>query len=88
MCLDAEGALWIAAVVAGGFIRVREGGEVVDRLPVEDGRHAIACVLGGDDRRTLFLLTAGTLGEGEASRAAMSARVEAVAVDVPGAGRP
>ena len=88
MCLDAEGAVWVAAVTAGAFLRVRRGGEVTDRLEVEDGRHAIACVLGGADRRTLFLLTAPTFGEAEASRATRGARVETQPVDVPGAGRP
>jgi sugar lactone lactonase YvrE len=88
MCLDAEGAVWVAAVTAGAFLRVRRGGEVTDRLEVEDGRHAIACVLGGTDRRTLFLLTATTFGEAEPSRAARAARVEMQPVDVPGAGWP
>jgi sugar lactone lactonase YvrE len=88
MCLDADGAAWVAAVTAGAFIRVREGGEVTDRLPVDDGRRAIACVLGGPDRRTLFQLTATTLGDAEPSLAAMDARVDAVEVAVPGEGRP
>ena len=88
MCLDAEGALWIAAVIADSFVRVAEGGTVTHRIAVGDGRHAIACVLGGADRRTLLMCTAGTLGEGEASRQAMSGRIEAVEVEVPGAGWP
>lgn len=88
MCIDAEGAAWIAAVTTGAFLRVRDGGEVAQRIDVEEGRHAIACVLGGADRRTLFLLTATTFGEAEPSRQARAARVEAVHVDVPGVGRP
>jgi sugar lactone lactonase YvrE len=88
MCLDAEGAAWFAAVLAGAFVRVAEGGEVLDRLPVDQGRHAIACVLGGPDRRTLFQLTATTKGDAEPSLAAMDARVDAVEVAVPGEGRP
>ncbi|MGD9528222.1 SMP-30/gluconolactonase/LRE family protein [Pseudonocardia sp.] len=63
--LDAEGAIWTGA--AGGFdpdgvpvdnaaIRVREGGTVLDRVPVEDSCFATA--LGGPDGRALFLLTA------------------------------
>jgi sugar lactone lactonase YvrE len=88
MCLDAEGAAWFAAVLAGAFVRVAEGGEVLDRLPVEDGRHAIACVLGGPDRRTLFQLTSTTKGDAEPSLAAMDARVDATEVAVPGEGRP
>lgn len=88
LCLDAEGAAWFAAVLAGAFVRVREGGEVTDRIPVADGRNAIDCVLGGPDRRTLFQLTATTKGEADASLAAMDARVDAVEVAVPGEGSP
>jgi sugar lactone lactonase YvrE len=88
MCLDAEGAAWFAAVLAGAFVRVAEGGEVLDRIPVDEGRHAIACVLGGPERRTLFQLTSTTKGDAEPSLAAMDARVDATEVAVPGEGRP
>jgi len=88
MCLDAQGAIWVACPVGGRFIRVVEGGEVTDQVPVESGRHAIACVLGGHERRALYLLTAATLGEAEASRQARSARVECVTVNDGGAGLP
>jgi sugar lactone lactonase YvrE len=88
MCIDAEGAAWVAAVTAGRFIRVLPGGEVTDEVPVPEGRHAIACVLGGPDRRLLHLLTATTFGDAEPSLAAMAARVETLPVDVPGAGWP
>ena len=88
MCLDAEGAVWVAAVTAGAFLRVEREGKVTDRIELEDGRHPIACVLGGPDRRTLFLLTATTFGEADKSRDAMAARVETVQVGVPGDGWP
>jgi sugar lactone lactonase YvrE len=88
MCLDTEGAAWVACPTAGRFIRVLEGGTVTDQIPVETDRHAIACVLGGDDRRCLYLLTAATLGAAEQSRALLSARVERVTVSIAGAGRP
>ena len=59
MCLDAEGAVWAACPFTGRVLRVREGGEVVDEVK---GTHpgAFACMLGGDDRRTLYLCTAPT----------------------------
>jgi sugar lactone lactonase YvrE len=88
MCLDAQGAIWVACPMAGRFLRAVEGGEITDEIPVESGRHAIACVLGGNDRRTLYLLTAATLGEAEPSRQARAARVECVTVDHGGAGLP
>jgi sugar lactone lactonase YvrE len=87
MCIDSEDGVWFACPVGDRFIRVVEGGEVTDEIPVP-GRHAIACALGGTDGRTLFMLTAPTLGNPEASREAMGARVEVTSVDVPGAERP
>jgi sugar lactone lactonase YvrE len=86
MCLDAEGAVWAACPLTGRVLRIREGGEVVDEVK---GTHpgAFACMLGGGDRRTLYLCTAPTHVPDEA-RAAHGGRIEAVAVDVPGAGWP
>jgi sugar lactone lactonase YvrE len=88
MCLDAEGAVWAACVTASRFARVREGGEIVETVEFEPPRRTVACVLGGADRRTLYMLTADTLGEAELSRELMTARVEQIRVDVPGAGLP
>jgi sugar lactone lactonase YvrE len=88
MCLDAEGAVWAACVTASRFARVLAGGEIVDTVEFEPPRRTVACVLGGADRRTLYMLTADTLGEADLSCELMSARVEQVQVDVPGAGLP
>jgi len=88
ICLDASGSLWVACPVARCFIHVVPGGQVDVRIDVEHDRRAIACVLGGPDRRSLFMLTATTLGEAEASREAVAGRVEVAPVTVPGAGWP
>ena len=84
-CLDEEGAIWVASPLGQGVLRVREGGEIVDRVEVE--AEAYACMLGGPDRRTLFVLTAGS-AEPEECKRACSGRIEVVEVDVPGAGLP
>ena len=85
ICLDAEGAIWVASPMTNEALRVREGGEVTQRIKAERG--AFACMLGGDDRRTLYLLTA--LGsDPEKCRAQRNGRIEAIRVDVPGAGLP
>jgi sugar lactone lactonase YvrE len=56
ICLDAEGCLWVGTPYPPAvFQRVAEGGRVVETVD-PDGRGAFACVLGGDDRRTLFLM--------------------------------
>ena len=86
MCLDAEGALWIACIQACEFVRVAEGGEVLDRVETPT-RWATACMLGGPERRHLFMLTSETTPD-ELSRGISHGRVEVVEVPVPGAGRP
>jgi len=84
ICLDAEGGIWVASPVSGGVLRLREGGEVTDRIAVE--HQAFACMLGGPERRTLFLCTAATPDPAQAEL--RTGRIEFVEVDVPGAGLP
>jgi len=56
ICIDSEGAVWVASTGTGECLRVAEGGEILDRVSV--GRTlAIACCLGGHDGRTLFVAT-------------------------------
>jgi sugar lactone lactonase YvrE len=63
ICIDAEGAVWTSEVGpdAGGVcLRVAEGGEVLDRIELD--RPCYACMLGGDDGRTLFMVVAKWFG--------------------------
>jgi sugar lactone lactonase YvrE len=84
-CLDAEGALWIADALSGKLLRVKEGGDVVNEVQVDSG--VFACMLGGDDGRTLFVCAAPDFDP--AARAAThESRLLTVRVDVPHSGRP
>jgi sugar lactone lactonase YvrE len=56
ICLIAEGSVWYADVSDRCCVRVSEGGEVLDRVQLDRG--AFACMLGGDDRSTLFVCAA------------------------------
>jgi sugar lactone lactonase YvrE len=56
ICLDAEGAIWYADVPNKHCVRVREGGAVLESIDLDRG--CFACMLGGADRRTLFLVAA------------------------------
>ncbi len=87
ICIDAADGVWIAAPVGDRFVRVVEGGEVTDVIETP-GRHGIACALGGPDGRTLFMLTAETLGSADESRRRRSARIEIATVAVPGCESP
>ena len=56
ICADAEGAIWVASVPGESCVRVSEGGEVLDTVSVDRG--CFACMLGGADRRTLYITAA------------------------------
>ena len=96
LCLDEEGAAWIGSPPLdaehygdGQFLRVLPGGEITDRIETP-GRWAIAPMLGGPDRRTLFMTTSSVdnvtllkqTGKVE------DGRIETLRVEVPGAGLP
>lgn len=85
ICLDAEGGIWVASPVSNEALRVLEGGEVTDRIKVEN--QAYACMLGGDDRRTLHILTAAS-SQPDECRAGRTGAIETVRVSIPGAGLP
>lgn len=86
ICLDAEGAVWYADPLGGFVGRVREGGEVTDRITF-DGVIPVACVLGGPERRTLYACVAADWRR-DVLADRRTARIDAVDVDVPGVGRP
>jgi sugar lactone lactonase YvrE len=54
ICLDADGAVWYGDVPNKRCVRVREGGEVLKTIELDRG--CFACMLGGMDGRTLFLV--------------------------------
>ena len=85
ICLDAEGAIWVASPVSGEVLRVREGGEVTHRVGIE--HQAFACMLGGEDGRTLFICTAKE-SHPETTVAEKAGRIETIRVDVPHDGLP
>jgi sugar lactone lactonase YvrE len=78
ICLDAEDGIWVAAPGRGRVVRVLEGGEITHIVKVEND--AYACMLGGSDRKTLFVATSKHTRD--------AGRIEFVKVDIPGAGLP
>jgi sugar lactone lactonase YvrE len=82
ICLDRDGAIWFASLHdAFEVVRVERGGKVLDRVSTGRGE-AIACVLGGDAGRTLYVCVSDHLLPGD-STVVRSGRIEAVDVDVP-----
>ncbi|OBK72434.1 SMP-30/gluconolactonase/LRE family protein [Mycobacterium sp. 1274761.0] len=84
--LDADGGVWAAMTLAHQFERIIAGGTVTDRIDVGD-RTAIACTLGGQERRTLFLLSSTDAYPKRLAGTKLS-RLDATTVDIPGAGYP
>jgi sugar lactone lactonase YvrE len=85
--LDAEGHLWIADALAGRAIRVAPGGEIIEEVRAPNGYGIFACMLGGDDGRTLLLCTAPDFAEAN-RKDTREAILVTTTVEVPHAGLP
>jgi sugar lactone lactonase YvrE len=85
ICLDAGGRVWVANAAGPECMLVAEGGEVVDR--VTTSQTCFACMLGGPEGKTLYMVTAPISTESVVSTT-FAGRIEQVDVDVPGAGLP
>ncbi len=82
--------MWVADPLGARVFRVLEGGDVTDTIDFTTalpGLIPVACVLGGDDRRTLLMCVAADWKR-EALEGTRTGRIMATEVDVPGAGRP
>lgn len=88
ICLDAEGGVWCANPEGeDSVVRVREGGEITDRIRLDAHTHAYAVMLGGPERKHLFICASGSHDPAEIHRNP-SASFLVVEVDIPGAGTP
>jgi len=84
--LDAEGCVWVACPYfsygdSGGWVRVADGGEIKQVIPLEDeDKSAYACMLGGADGNDLWLCESTVLGR---DRFQGDGRIRKVRVHVP-----
>lgn len=86
ICLDADGAIWVANPIAPQCVRIAAGGEVLEIFET-GGQPCFACVLGGDDGKTLFMVVADS-SDHEAAAKAPTGKILVASVDSPRAGRP
>jgi sugar lactone lactonase YvrE len=86
ICVDDQGAVWYADVPNRRCVRVREGGEVL--ASVEADRGCFACMLGGADRRTLFIVAAQWQGMDKIVGAPLTGQVLTAQAPAPAAGWP
>ena len=85
ICLDAAGNVWIANAIAPECVLVAPGGEIV--ATVNTDQPCFACMLGGVDGRTLFMMTAPS-SLAEIASASRQGHIMTAVVQVPRAGRP
>jgi carbohydrate kinase (thermoresistant glucokinase family) len=85
ICLDADGAIWVASPGTREVMRVQHGGSILARCQTRGTPYA--CMLGGHARRTLYVCSAET-DDPETAAEQKSGRIEQVEVEVPGTGVP
>jgi sugar lactone lactonase YvrE len=97
ICLDAEAAVWVGSPESREFLRISADGKIVDRIALPAPHRAVACVLGGPERRTLYMVisetTKATLAackrDPEAElRSTSKGWIDTIEVTVPGVGWP
>ncbi len=86
ICLDAENAVWYADVPNKRCVRVREGGEVLQTVNADRG--CFACMLGGQDRSTLFMIATEWRGPQNMTSGPRTGQVLATPAPAPGTGWP
>jgi len=86
ICLDADGAVWYGDVPNERCVRVRADGEVLQTVDL--GRGCFACMLGGVDRRTLFMVVREWRGPASMADTARMGEVRTVEAPAPGVGWP
>ncbi|MGZ3766166.1 MAG: SMP-30/gluconolactonase/LRE family protein, partial [Mucilaginibacter sp.] len=86
ICIDAEGAVWYADVPNKRCVRVREGGDVLQTINVDRG--CFACMLGGPQKKTLFIMAAEWHGFEKMTDGSRTGQVLSIEVAVQGVGWP
>ncbi|HMA37334.1 MAG TPA: SMP-30/gluconolactonase/LRE family protein [Chloroflexia bacterium] len=86
ICLDADQAIWYGDVPNQRCVRVREGGQVLQTVALDRG--CFACMLGGADQRTLFLVAAEWGGPASMTGGRRTGQVLTLEAPAPHAGWP
>jgi sugar lactone lactonase YvrE len=81
ICIDADGAVWYADVPNKRCVRVREGGDVLQMVNTDRG--CFACMLGGPNRSTLFVVAAEWRGMEKITEVALERTGQVLTIDAP-----
>ena len=85
ICLNEDNQVWVANALAPEVVLVAEGGEIVQR--VATSQPCYACMLGGEDAKTLFAVTAAS-SDAETVSATKTGKIETIRVTAARAGWP
>ncbi|WP_299490037.1 SMP-30/gluconolactonase/LRE family protein [uncultured Shewanella sp.] len=87
ICLDNQGAVWVACSQSCLVYRVNLQGEYLEQISLPDEVHPLACVLGGKERRTLFIMTTKTFDPEEAT-SLLTGAIYSLDIEYSGVGKP
>jgi sugar lactone lactonase YvrE len=88
ICIDGENAVWYTDVPNKRCVRVRQGGEILQTVSIDRG--CFACMLGGEDKKTLFIVATEWRGMDKAAEVAQARTGQVLTIEAPapGAGWP
>ncbi len=81
ICIDADAAVWYADVPNKRCVRVREGGDVLQTVTVDRG--CFACMLGGAEKRTLFIIATEWRGMDKIAEVAQARTEQVLTFEAP-----
>jgi sugar lactone lactonase YvrE len=81
ICLDAEGCVWYADVPNKRCVRVREGGDVIQTINLDRG--CFACMLGGSNKKTLFMIATEWRGMDKIPEVAQARTGQVLSIEAP-----
>ena len=85
ICLDEKNGIWIASPTTKAIVRIEKGGNITDTINTPKG--AFACMLGGKERKTLYVIISNS-SDPEEAQASPEGEIHSIEVEIPGVGKP
>ena len=85
ICLDKKNGIWIASPTTKAVVRIEKGGNITDTINTPKG--AFACMLGGKERKTLYVIISNS-SDPEEAQASPEGEIHSIEVEIPGVGKP
>ena len=85
ICLDEKDGIWIASPTSNAVVRIEKGGRITDTIKTPKG--AFACMLGGKERKTLYVILSNS-SDPEEAQLSPEGEIHSIEVDIPGSGKP